>query len=163
MGFEMIEQLISLTDAARRIGVSVDVLKRHIKDGTIRAIIQTSGEIAVPESEMPNTTKEQFKHLKGNAITVTDASARYHIPRNTILNWARYGHALIIKKGYRMELDECDIAYLAYIYHRRGGGRGKVLIDDAGRPYRLKDPKAAAYRSEYRKRKARGAKGEIKL
>jgi len=148
-----IEQLVSLTDAARRMGISADLLKQHIKDGTIRASKLPDGEMAVPESEIPKITRQQFEHLRCIPITITDASKKYNLVRNTLLEWVKKGYLSVLKPGYRMEVDESDVAFCATVYKRQNGGQGKRILDDVGRPYKLKNPTGAQYRREYRMRK----------
>jgi len=68
------------------------------------------------------------------------------------LEWKNKGYLRVLKPGYRMQIDESDIAYCAEIYHRRkerGIGFRAPLLDSEGLPYQLKHPKLA----EYRKRK----------
>jgi excisionase family DNA binding protein len=153
-----IEQLISLTDAARRMGISADLLKQHIKDGTIRASKLPNGDMAVPEGEIPTITKKQFEHLRQTPITISEASERYSVNRRTILVWITKNLIAVLTPGYKMLIDESDIAYYAAIYHANKGGQGRRIVDKIGRPYRLKNPEAAEYRREYRRKKRKNGK-----
>ena len=98
-----------------------------------------------------------YAGLVGAAITVTDAAEKYDVGRRTILEWKKNGYITVLKDGYRMELDEADVAYCAGIYNERteaGIGYGAPLLDDAGLPYQLKRPGLAKYRKKRRKETA---------
>lgn len=146
----VVEHVILLEEAAERLGVSEDVLTRLVQDGTIKAVqLLPGGEIAVNEDDVLTfVTREQFGDLQGQHITVTQASKKYKVSRNTILEWVGYGHIKVYKPGYKMEIDEADVAYYATVYHKKGGGRGKRILDQTGRPYQLKHPKLAEYRRQ---------------
>ena len=62
--------------------------------------------------------------------------------------WSRLGY-IKRESGYRLELDEADVAYCAEIYaekYRKYGGqlRGVRIFDEDGNPYQLKYPEVAA-------------------
>ena len=168
-----LEHVLPLPEAAQRLGLSSKALKDLVERGTIKAV-QFNGEIAVPESEIPEITREQFKHLKGKPITVSEAAlpARfdkqgrlldrydskgqpieglgYGIYDDTIRLWVKkYQYVKVLSPGYGMTLDEADVAFCAAVYHERkkAGTLKKVpLLDDAGRPYQLKHPSLSEYR-----------------
>lgn len=96
---------------------------------------------------------EKWPALVGRAITVTDAAKKYNIVRTTIVRWKEKGYLEVLEDGYKMTLDESQVAYCAEIYHERqsaGIRKGPPLLDENGLPYELKHPKL----SEYRKRKS---------
>ena len=107
-------------------------------------------------------TKEQilrrdYGKLIGQPITVTDAAEKYNIQRDTILWWKKSGFISVLKDGYRMEVDEADVAYCSKIYNERknsGTLSGAPLLDDDGLPYTLKHPSLSEYRLRRRKQLA---------
>lgn len=95
--------------------------------------------------------KQNYAHLVGNPITVNNAIEKYRIPQTTILKWKNIGYITVIKPGYKMTIDEADMAYCAEAYHARrnagfGFGGTAKLLDENGLPYQLKHPDLAKYR-----------------
>lgn len=118
-----------------------------IENGTIKANV-LEGEILVPESEVRIVTREQFRKLRDKPITVAQAIEKYGLNSAT---WSRYikaGLVRVLTPGYRMTLNEQDVAYCAEVYKMRG--KSSRIFDAAGRPYQLKRPEL----KEYRERKA---------
>ncbi len=157
-------QTISLPQAAQELGVSVADLRARIDAGTISAVETPDGEIVVLLRNGNNTTKtedinaklsaisrDDFAHLRGQVITVSEAAKKYKVPRNTILEWAdRY--IRVISPGYRMEIDEEELAFCVAVYRVRkmiGVRTGAPLLDEEGKPYLLKHPALSRYRREY--------------
>ncbi len=151
---------LSLKEAAKKHNVEEEVLTQLIAAGMIEAV-EENGEtlVAVDKNGNGNNGKEpqtkeeiiaaKFAHLCGQPIHVTDAAQRYHIPRNTIVRWARRGYINVLEAGYRMELDEADVAYCAYVYNKRkeeGIVFGSRLFDEDGNPYQIKYPDLAKKR-----------------
>jgi hypothetical protein len=163
-----LEHVIPLPEAARRLGFPVEILKTLVERGKIRAV-QFNGEVAVPESEIPAITREQFEHLRGRPITIAQAArpaprfdesgeavGGYGVPDPTIRDWVKRNYVHILENGYGKKLDEADIAYCAAIYHlQKKIGTRAPLFDEAGRPYQLKHPDL----SEYRRRRKNGRHG----
>ena len=147
---------IPLADAARKYNISENVLTRLIQDGRIDAAQLPSGELLVSDETLNEKSKEQlveekYGHLQGRSITVTEAAEKYDVVRNTLLNWVKYGHIAVLKPGYRMELNEAEVAYCAEVYRKRTrSGFTTRIFDEDGLPYQLKHPDLAEYR---RKRK----------
>ena len=101
-------EFLPLPKAARKLGISEAELQARIESGTITAGKLPDGEIVVSVSNQnrpPNgggegkvqdindrlraIKREDFEHLRGNPITVTDAAEKYGIPRNTVLEWTK--------------------------------------------------------------------------
>lgn len=144
-----LEKLISLSEAAKCLGMTVEALTTIIENDIIKAV-EHKGEILVPESEIRQTiTLEQFKKLKGVPITMSEASRKYGPTVKAIWTWVERGYIPKLDEAYPVHLDEQHVAYRCSIYKmRRGSSR---LFDAAGRPYQLKRPELA----EYRHRKAK--------
>jgi hypothetical protein len=116
--------------------------------GSIISVVDRNGE-EIMHQVIP--TKEDLldKSLIGQSITATDAASKYNVNRYTILTWKKRNLIAVIKDGYKLELDEADVAYCAKIYHERrlsGIRYGAPLLTEDGLPYELKHPKLAQYR-----------------
>jgi len=95
--------------------------------------------------------REDFAHLEGVPITVSEAAEKYGVERHTILAWVRrYTHVVkILERGYRLVLDESGVAYLATIHKARkrfGVKSGSPLVDKSGHPNLIKHPSLSKYR-----------------
>ena len=150
----VLDRFISLNQASQQLGLSKARLRALAQTGRIKAAILPDGEIGVSEAAviaMTPTPKEnlpEYKkhaHLKGTAIWVSEASRKYDIPQPTIFNWTKAGYiARLGEDGYKVFIDEADVAYCAEIYHQRGG-QGRWLFNRDGTPYK---PKTGPLRSE---------------
>ena len=91
------------------------------------------------------------------SITVTEAAEKYNVYRTTIIRWKGKGYIGVIQPGYRMTLNEAEVAYCAAIHHERKasglGYRGVPLLDDEGLPYKLKHPELSRYRRDKSQKK----------
>ncbi len=148
-----LERVIPLPEAAERLGIPAEVLTRLVKNGIIKAVQLPSGEIAVSEEETQTTvTRDQFEHLRGNPITVSDAAEKYDVPATTIREWVKREYIRVLMPGYGMTLDEQDVAYCVDVYRdkklKAGKTSGLRIFDGAGRPYRLKHPERASRRKK---------------
>lgn len=150
-----IDRFIPLAQAAKRLGITSSSLKKRIESGSIRAA-SLNGTLAVAESELDQIiaiSPDQFKHLRGEPITIAQAAQNYNIHPETIRGWVNHGYIRVLRDGYAKELDRADVEYCAAIYRAQGGGRGKRLFDDQGLPYQPKQTVWAEYQRERRKRK----------
>ena len=100
-----------------------------------------------------NIIAKEFAHLRGQPITVSAAAENYTLNRDTILDWVKRKYINTLKPGYRMELDEADVAYCAKIYNQklkeyRGQLRGVTIFDEYGNPYELMHPDLAERRRQ---------------
>jgi predicted site-specific integrase-resolvase len=123
-------------------------LRQHIRDGIIQAIQSPTGEILVNENEVKLAEgKHKFDNLRRVPITVTDAATKYKVEKASIRVWVRLGYIKVISPGYRMTIDEADVAYCASIHneHKLAGSKAP-LFDEAERPYQLKHPSLHRYR-----------------
>ena len=154
--------ILPLSDAAREMGVDEAVLRDMVQSGKIRAFTDPEGNMYIQMTEQPSTVpapdddinarlsrikREDFAHLEGVPITVSEAEQRYGINRRTIIAWKQRGYIKTLKTGYRMELNEADVAYCATIYKvRKPYGSRAPLLDAEGKPYLLKYPDLARQR-----------------
>ena len=148
---------LPLSEAAQKHGLSEQALTQLIQAGKIEAVQLPSGELLViaDKNSLPKTKaqiiEEQFSHLRGQSITVSDAAEDYDLHRDTVLLWTKKGYITPLKqggRGSRMELDKAEVAYCAKIYHERKGKRGVRLFDEHGNPYQLKHPQLAKKRRD---------------
>ncbi len=148
-----LERYIPLPQAAKRLGISPASLQGLIQGGMIAAV-QLNGTVAVAENDLEQViTREQFVHLRGQAITVAKAVKQYKLNRITLRGWIDHGYIKVLKSGYGMTIDEADVAYCAAVYQAQGGGRGKRIFDENGQPYQMKHTEWAEYQRERRKKK----------
>jgi len=94
---------LPLPEAALRFGMTEAILYERVEAGTISAGILSSGEIVVskdnivPKANGANDIndrlrairREDFEHLRGEEITVTEAAEKYGTHRDTILEWTK--------------------------------------------------------------------------
>ena len=101
-------------------------------------------------------TREQFEHLRGQAITIAQAAEVYQIHPETIRGWVKHCYINVLREGYGKELDRADVEYCIAIYRSQGATRGKRLFNEQGEPYELRKPEWAEYQRERRKKKKTG-------
>jgi hypothetical protein len=164
---------LPLPDAAKKFGLSEKVLTRHIQAGKIEAVQLPSGELLVAAQnngqDEPRTKEEiiaaEFDHLRENSISASEASRKYSdrygvpISPQIFSSWAKSGQITVRGRGYRLELDEAEVAYCAKIYAEKyheyqGQLQGVRVFDENGNPYQLKYREVAEQmRTERRARK----------
>lgn len=94
--------------------------------------------------------KEQYGHLLGRQITVSDAAEKYEIHRRTIFKWIDKGYISVVEEEPVKQVDEAEVKYCVDIYRQKKEGGlgfyGAPLLDEKGLPYQLKRPDVAEYR-----------------
>lgn len=150
---------LPLPDAAKKYGLSEKALTQLIQTGKIEAVQLPTGEllVAAENNGSPPKTKEQiiaeeFAHLRGQWITVSQASTKYKVLGRTIREWIALKYIQTTTDIYPMKLNEAEVAYCAKVHNERkvtGSRSGVPLLDKNGQPYRLRHPGL----SEYRRRK----------
>jgi predicted site-specific integrase-resolvase len=96
-------QFLPLPAAAKRLGLTETELRARVKAGTIAAGVLPDGEVIVNTDVNDQPTddinarlrairREDFEHLRGMAISVTEAAEKYGVNRMALLRW--------VKKGY---------------------------------------------------------------
>ncbi len=154
-GSSNVLQVLPLSAAAKRMGLSEKTLTQLVEAGKIQAVQPPSGEllVAVDNGQHYQTKEEiiakRFAHLRGKPINAYQAQKEYGIRHQNFIKWARSGYIEIKREEDRLiEMDAADVAYCAYIYHQKRkeyGGRvaGVRIFDDKGNPYQLKYPEVA--------------------
>lgn len=125
----------------------VDLLKNMPAGATLELTKLPTGEIVVTE-EAPKRTKaemlEEYAHLRGRGITITDAAERYGVPRGPIDSWVYRSRdvSFVDESSYPKLVDEAEIALCAKIYHERkaAGITGVPYFNPDGTEYEIKHP-----------------------
>jgi len=150
---------LPFSDAAIRLRLSEKALTQLVKAGKIEAVQLPSGELLVSAENGQFKTKdeiiaEKFAHLRGQVISASEASRKYgekygiSIPYQNFTRWADAGYIEIKDRGYRLQLDEADVAYCAEIYAEKykeydGKMQGVPVFDEDGNPYQVKQQEVA--------------------
>lgn len=152
---------VPLKEAAKKHNIDEQVLTQLISAGMI-ATKTEAGEILVIVDKNGNgnpQTKEEiinarFAHLQNQAITITEAAQSYDLKRKSLWQWIRRDYIKVLKPGYRMELNEADVAYCADVYHKKykeynGQLRGVNIFDENGDPYSVMHPALSRQRRQH--------------
>ena len=111
---------------------------KRLVDLAERGIIKIMVNKQTPIPQTIEDTPEYKKHadLKGQKISIGDASRKYNVPHRTISRWKDRNIIPVLGTGKnrRIFLDESYVAYCAEIYKSRPGA-GKWLFDENGLPY----------------------------
>jgi len=127
---EELATYVSLEEAAQSYGMSVEALSRMAKEGAIRAVKTPQGKILVASNDIATKSREQFRHLQGRAVSMSEASRKYDIPVSTLHGWVERNLIKVLNpeergQGRTTLLDESGVAYRAMRYHElkkiRGG------------------------------------------
>ena len=151
---------IPLPDAAQKHGLSEQALTQLIQAGKIDAVQLPSGELLVSANTNGQELKtkeqiisEKFSHLRGREISASEASRKYGelysipIPYQNFSRWAdAAGYIGVKSRGYRLQLNEADVAYCAEIYAEKykeydDQMRGVTVFDEDGNLQELRSPR----------------------
>ncbi len=125
---------ISIAKAAAEFGVEEVVLEKLVKDEVIGSKRSPEGEILVIEAEAKSVGKRldrrKWEHLRGRPISASDAERHYGLSKNYYARWARDGYIRMLgEDGWRIWLDEADVAYATALAEVSGGLRqGRALF-----------------------------------
>ncbi len=166
MTFSHSNTYIPLPEAIRKYGVSRDALLERIKSGKLTAAKLPDGEFLVAESEIDtslNIKREDFAHLRGRKISMSESSRKYGISQPTFSRWAKLGFIKVLERGWKVYLDEADVAYCAAVYQEKyklynGRMMGVSVFDKNGNPYQVKYKEVAANLRKERREKRRTEK-----
>lgn len=96
---------------------------------------------------------QQFSHLAGQPIRVSDAERIFNVPQPTLWFWAQRGFirklGFIRRKDHRGRdaiMDHQDVAYCAWVYNSMNTGRvrGKRFFNPDGTPWTPRPPRRSA-------------------
>ena len=170
-------RFLPLEEAAEVTGYGVEYLQYCTEMGTILAgmmdnelvvAVTEDGKLVeiapapAPEPEgddinarLRQIRREDFAHLEGQPITVSEAARKYGVLSQTIHAWVKQGIVRVLDpgkgRGSRKTLDESDVAYLAKIHQIRkeyGVRSGTPLLDPNGAPNLIKHPTLSQYRHQ---------------
>lgn len=152
---------IPLKYAAQKYGIPEKTLLDQVKSGSIASGQLPDGELLVAEHDIGSSLhirREDFAHLRGRKINVRKAIWKYGIAPRTLSRWAEAKYIRILHRGYRLDLDEGDVAYCAAVYEAKyqlydGQLSGVPIFDQEGNPYRLKYEEIAAQKRAKRRLK----------
>lgn len=131
-------------------------LLTKVETGVTITLIKTSAGVFMVD--IPKTKQqlieEQFNHLRGQGITISEAAKKYDTPRGAVDSWVYRGNyiSFVDELAYPRLIDEAEVALCAQIYHERQktGLTGIPYFDDYDFPVtEMKHPEL----SEYRRRK----------
>jgi hypothetical protein len=120
---------IPLADVAKKYGITEEALTQLIEAGKIEAVQLSSGELLVAADNGHYKSKkeiiaEEFSHLRGSTVSASEASRKYSDDQVTIYpsrfsDWANAGYITSELDGYRLLLDESEVAYCAKVYREK--------------------------------------------
>jgi len=138
------DTLITLQEASHRYDIPLDDL-RHLADRGKIPALRFKGEILVVDNgDMQRVLeelglREQFDHLRGSELGITEAARKYGLPQPTVSRWVRAGFITTLgQDGQKTLVDEADVAYCEAVYRYQDGGKGKRIFDKDGSPYRTR-------------------------
>ena len=122
-----LESYLTLSEAARKYGISTDALTRLVKDRIIRAVHNEEGDRVITVSTVAAAADvirdeirpEQYEHLRGKRIRLMEASRKYGVANQNLYRWAERRYIRVLDQGpQRLELDEASVAYIVAIHKR---------------------------------------------
>lgn len=151
---------IPLKYAARKYGIPEKALLERVKSGRIASGQLPNGELLVAENDVDpslHIKREDFEHLRGRSISISEASRKYNVPHQNFSRWAKVGYIHVLERGWKVLIDEGDVAYCAAVYKAKyelynGQMSGVTIFDENGSPYEPKYPEVAAYKRAVRLR-----------
>jgi len=155
------QTFIPISEAIRKYGVSKKFLLERIKSGKISSAKLPDGEYLVAENDIDpslSIKREDFEHLRGQKISMSDASRKYGIPTHNLSRWAKTGLINILERGWKVLVDEADVAYCAAVYDAKyqlyqGKMMGVSIFDKDGSPYQVKYKDIATERRKQRRKR----------
>lgn len=137
-----LDRFIPLTEAAQRMKLSVKETRSMIASGKIQGGVLPDGEMVVNANSIPVKKEDlpeykKYSYLREKPIWLNKASKIYKIPQQTLTRWVQ---SKFIKRlfddGYRVFVNEQDVAYCAEIYHQSNSQQGRRLFNSDGTPYK---------------------------
>jgi len=122
-----LESYLTLSEAARKYGISTDALTRLVKDGIIRAVHNEEGDRVITVSTVAAAADvirdeirpEQYEHLRGKRIRLMEAARTYQISEQNLFNWSKQEYIRVLDQGVqRLELDAADAKYVTDVFKR---------------------------------------------
>ena len=132
---------IPLELAARKYGLSKKALRQKVDSGKLSYAKTPSGDLLVADhgiDQSLNIKREDYEHLRGRKISVRDAAKKYNIAPMTFSRWAKAGYITVLDRGWKVKMDEADVAYGHAVYKAKydfydGQMSGVTIFDKAGK------------------------------
>lgn len=157
--------ILPLAEAAQEMGITEEEMRLMIQSGKARAFVDPEGimyvQMTLPlqtedthddiNDRLSRIRREDYAHLEGVPITVSEAAKKYGVPVSTLHRWLERGYVSALNnesgRGKRKILDEATVAYCAEIYHvRKPYNTRAPLLESDGSPYLLREPELARLR-----------------
>ena len=124
-----LESYLTLSEAARKYGISTDALTRLVKDGIIRAVHDKEGTAVITVQTVDNATAvrmildeikpEQYEHLRGKRIRLMEAARECEVEPSNLLRWVERGYVRKLDEGFQMlVIDQGDAKFVSDIFQR---------------------------------------------
>jgi len=122
-----LESYLTLSEAARKYGISTDALPRLLEDGIISAVHNEEGDRVITVSTVAAAADvirdeirpEQYEHLRGKRIRLMEAARTYQISEQNLFNWSKQEYIRVLDQGVqRLELDAADAKYVTDVFKR---------------------------------------------
>jgi hypothetical protein len=126
-------QLLRLHEAAAKYNIPEQEITDLIDAGELEAY-QVDEMPLVAVEDVANVAanlvkREDFQHLDGVQITITDASFKYHFHTGTISKWIQQGHIRVLQRtANQVYVNEADVAYAKALADLKGTKRGSSLF-----------------------------------
>ncbi len=151
---------IPLDIAVCKYRISKKVLRQRAESGKLKSVRLADGGLLVANHDIDpslNIKREDFERLRGQEISISEAARNYKIAPRTLSRWADAGYIHVIDRGWKVILDEVDVAYCGAVYKAKydfydGQMSGVPIFDEEGAPFQAKYPEMAAYRRKQRHR-----------
>ena len=127
-----------LVDAATQYDIEPEKLRELVEEKAIRAQYlqnEHGKQLIVLDRDVRawvadrDVTCEQFKHLDGTPIMLSEAAKKYGFSTSSLWRWIGQEHIRVIKRvGKRVFLDEADIAYARALADMKKLRSGQALF-----------------------------------
>jgi hypothetical protein len=104
----------------------------ELEEETGRVWLVARDEVAALAAER-FIRRENFKHLEGVPISISDAGFKYHFHTGTISKWIKQNHITVLERTPNwVYINEADIAYAAALRDLKGIRPGRNLWTETG-------------------------------
>jgi predicted site-specific integrase-resolvase len=129
-----IARLITIEEAAQRLGIQPRTLIRYVRSGKIKAKLfrfETMTLIEVRATQDTNG-RTMAEAEADEAISISEASRRYGVPQPLLSRWVKWGLIRLLgREGKEYRISAGDVRRLAEIYHevraQEGGFKGRSI------------------------------------
>jgi len=119
-----ITRLLTLEEAARRLGIRPSTLIRYAETGRIKVFV----ELPMEEQQLPPLPPDDGPD---EPVSIREASRRYGVPHPLLSRWTRWGLIRAYgRRGKELLISSRDAERLAWVYHsvrQQGGFKGRRI------------------------------------